>query len=165
MQLSRLSKRDRGFTLIELCLVVAIMGILVAVALPAYSVYTQRAKLSEAMNLLEIGRLAVAEFHARWGVFPRDNESAGLAPPESYRGRWTRGLTLQDGVVRLDTELEQKSPRVLYVRPAVNKNYPTGPLTWVCGRQVNSSELKTFDIQGVSLVDSIDSAVLPSICK
>lgn len=162
----RPANRARGFTLIELMIVVSVIGFLAAVALPAYSTYIQRARLAEAMNLLEIGRLAVAEFHARWGVFPRDNESAGLAAPQSYRGRWTRGLTLEDGVLRLDTELEKQSQRVFYVRPAVNKNYPSGPLTWVCGSQRNSSELKAlFDIQGASLVDSLESSSLPTICR
>jgi len=70
---------QKGFTLIELMIVVAIIGILAAVALPAYQDYTRRAHVSEGLTLASAAKTAVAEFHASQGSFPTTNAGAGLA--------------------------------------------------------------------------------------
>ena len=70
---------QKGFTLIELMIVVAIIGILAAIALPAYQDYTNRAKMSEVLTFASSGRTAVAEFFQSEGRLPTSNEEAGLA--------------------------------------------------------------------------------------
>jgi type IV pilus assembly protein PilA len=70
--------RSRGFTLIELMIVIAIVGILAAVALPAYQDYTVRAKMSEAMALLGEARTSVAEYYIINGRMPANETQAGI---------------------------------------------------------------------------------------
>jgi len=69
---------QKGFTLIELMIVVAIIGILAAVALPAYQDYTIRAKLSEVILAGSAGKVPVAEFFQNRGVMPPNGDSAGV---------------------------------------------------------------------------------------
>ena len=72
-------KKQQGFTLIELMIVVAIIGILAAIAIPAYQDYTIRAQVSEGLNLAAGAKAAVSEFQMDSGAWPDDNTEAGLA--------------------------------------------------------------------------------------
>jgi len=72
-------KLQHGFTLIELMIVVAIIGILAAIAIPAYQDYTIRAKVSEGLVIASMAKSAVAETRATQGVWPADNGAAGIA--------------------------------------------------------------------------------------
>jgi type IV pilus assembly protein PilA len=79
---------QHGFTLIELMIVVAIVGILAAVALPAYQDYTARAQMAEALSLASGQKGAVAETYADIGVWPASNGKAGIAIPASIYGKY-----------------------------------------------------------------------------
>lgn len=74
-----IQKKQQGFTLIELMIVIAIVGILAAIALPAYQDYTVRAKISEAMAVLAEGKTSVAEYYAANGTVPSNAEKAGIS--------------------------------------------------------------------------------------
>ncbi|MEO1080531.1 MAG: pilin [Pseudomonadota bacterium] len=69
---------QQGFTLIELMIVIAIVGILAAIALPAYQDYTIRARMSEALATMAEAKTSIAEFTAARGVLPADAEQAGI---------------------------------------------------------------------------------------
>ena len=77
---------QKGFTLIELMIVVAIIGILAAIAIPAYTDYTARAKVSEAVVALASAKASVSEYFTSQGVMPTDASLAGIntAPAGSY---------------------------------------------------------------------------------
>lgn len=79
---------QKGFTLIELMIVVAIIGILAAVAIPAYQDYTIRAQVSEGLSLASGAKTALAEFYNQKGTFPTANPSAGLASSASITGTY-----------------------------------------------------------------------------
>lgn len=69
---------QKGFTLIELMIVIAIVGILAAIALPAYQDYTVRAKMSEPLATLAEAKTTIAEYYSANGVVPRDATVAGI---------------------------------------------------------------------------------------
>lgn len=83
---------QQGFTLIELMIVVAIIGILAAIAIPAYQDYTIRSQVSEGLNLAAGAKTAVAEFVNNTGAWPSANASAGLAAPASITGNYVSSV-------------------------------------------------------------------------
>jgi len=90
-------RNQSGFTLIELMIVVAILAILMAIAIPAYQDYTIRSQVSEGMNLSGGARTAVAEFWTDRGTFPGSNPSAGLSAPASITGEYVDSVTVGAG--------------------------------------------------------------------
>lgn len=76
-----MKNNQSGFTLIELMIVVAILGILLAIAIPAYQDYTVRTKVSEGLNLAASAKLAVSETRLSNGTFPNTNSLAGYTSP------------------------------------------------------------------------------------
>ncbi|ENX8856776.1 pilin, partial [Neisseria gonorrhoeae] len=90
---------QKGFTLIELMIVIAIVGILAAVALPAYQDYTARAQVSEAILLAEGQKSAVTEYYLNNGEWPKDNDSAGVASASKIIGKYVKQVEVKNGVV------------------------------------------------------------------
>ena len=89
-------KKQQGFTLIELMIVVAIIGILAAIAIPAYQDYTIRAQVSEGINLASGAKASISEYFMDTGSFPADQEAAGLADADTITGSYVTGV-LWDG--------------------------------------------------------------------
>jgi len=79
---------QKGFTLIELMIVIAIIGILAAFAIPAYQDYTARAQVGEAFSLAGAQKLAVAEYFSNHGKFPANNSEAGIADKTKIVGKY-----------------------------------------------------------------------------
>lgn len=107
---------QKGFTLIELMIVVAIIGILAAVALPAYQDYTKRAKMVEVINFMASGKTGVSEAFANSNTLTGiDNEKAGLAAAADIKSARVASMTVADGVITavvangLDTNCDGKN--------------------------------------------------------
>jgi len=83
-----MNKMQKGFTLIELMIVVAIIAILAAIAIPAYQDYVIRSQVSEGASLAEGSKTAIAEFYSNLGRFPASNGSAGVASSASINGSY-----------------------------------------------------------------------------
>jgi len=95
-------KKQQGFTLIELMIVVAIIGILAAIAIPAYSDYTIRAQVSEGLNLSGGAKAAVSEFSMDTGRWPTTNTIAGIATtPTDISGKYVVSVTVVNGVINV----------------------------------------------------------------
>ena len=75
-------------------IVVAIIGILAAVAIPQYQNYVARAQVSEGLSLASGAKVAVAEYFNTNGTFPADNSTAGLTEPTDFKGNWVESVTV-----------------------------------------------------------------------
>ena len=97
-------KQQKGFTLIELMIVIAIIGILAAIAIPAYQDYTIRSKVSEGLALAGAAKLAVAETYDSTGSMPSGNASFGLPTAASIAGNYVSAVTVSsndDGIITI----------------------------------------------------------------
>ena len=96
-------KKQQGFTLIELMIVVAIIGILAAIAIPAYKDYTIRAQVSEGLSLASGAKAAVSEFYMDSGAFPGDNTDAGISAAATIVGRYATSVQVGAlGIITVD---------------------------------------------------------------
>ena len=92
-------KKQQGFTLIELMIVVAIIGILAAIAIPAYQDYTIRAQVTEGLNLASGAKAAVSEYFMDRGILPGTNANAGISTAASINGNYVNNVQVAGGVI------------------------------------------------------------------
>jgi len=126
-------KKQQGFTLIELMIVVAIIGILAAIAIPAYQDYTIRAQVSEGINLASGAKAAIAEYFMDSGTLPITNGEAGLEAAANITGNYVLTVTVGAlGVVTVDYSGPEVNQQIfgqtLTLTPITN----AGSVQWTC---------------------------------
>ncbi|EQB1697774.1 pilin, partial [Neisseria gonorrhoeae] len=137
---------QKGFTLIELMIVIAIVGILAAVALPAYQDYTARAQVSEAILLAEGQKSAVTEYYLNHGIWPKDNTSAGVAsPPSDIKGKYVESVTVTNGVVTAKMKPSGVNKEIKGKRLSLWGRRENGSVKWFCGRPVKRADAANND--------------------
>ncbi|HEZ5819282.1 TPA: pilin [Neisseria meningitidis] len=158
---------QKGFTLIELMIVIAIVGILAAVALPAYQDYTARAQVSEAILLAEGQKSAVTEYYLNHGKWPSDNSAAGVASSSTIKGKYVKEVTVANGVVTATMLSSGVNKEIQGKKLSLWAKRQDGSVKWFCGQPVTRTAADSDD--GVTAANDangkIDTKHLPSTCR
>lgn len=154
---------EKGFTLIELMIVVAIIGILAAIAIPAYQDYTIRAKVTEGISLAGEVKTAIADTYQGLGYFPGAQVSYGLPAAASISGKFVASVAVNSsGKITITYRTlggEVKSgSNALTLQP----NTANGAINWACGYGTGmSSDGTPFKATGTD----IPAKYLPANCR
>ena len=157
---------QKGFTLIELMIVVAIIGILAAIAIPAYQDYTVRAQVTEGLNLASAIKASVAESFAQNGVWPANNVAIGITTAPS--GKYVSAVNLTNGTitivyagVQVNTNALTAATNSLSIKPMVSLN---GDVIWNCGYKAIVGADPVTGASG-GLVNTVLPKYLPATCR
>ncbi|EMT7352882.1 pilin [Neisseria gonorrhoeae] len=157
---------QKGFTLIELMIVIAIVGILAAVALPAYQDYTARAQVSEAILLAEGQKSAVTEYYLNNGEWPENNDKAGVASASDIKGKYVKSVTVANGVVTATMLSSGVNNEIKGKRLSLWGRREAGSVKWFCGQPVQRADAGAAnDAVKDDAADKIETKHLPSTCR
>ncbi|ENS5727964.1 prepilin-type N-terminal cleavage/methylation domain-containing protein, partial [Neisseria gonorrhoeae] len=156
---------QKGFTLIELMIVIAIVGILAAVALPAYQDYTARAQVSEAILLAEGQKSAVTEYYLNHGEWPADNGAAGVASASKIIGKYVKEVKVENGVVTAQMASTGVNNEIKGKKLSLWAKRQAGSVKWFCGQPVTRESNNADDVTDDTNGTKIDTKHLPSTCR
>ncbi|HEZ1638063.1 TPA: pilin [Neisseria meningitidis] len=161
---------QKGFTLIELMIVIAIVGILAAVALPAYQDYTARAQVSEAILLAEGQKSAVTEYYLNHGKWPDGNSDAGVATSSEIKGKYVEKVEVAKGVITATMLSTGVNKEIQGKKLSLWAKRQDGSVKWFCGQPVERADKAGTNNDEVTAAtdnsnNGINTKHLPSTCR
>jgi type IV pilus assembly protein PilA len=134
--IGRTGLRGRGFTLLELMVVVGVVAILALLAIPTYQDKFVRDQIAEALPLADIAKPPVALSWAALQTFPANNAAAGLPVADKIVNNYISSVAVEAGAINITFGNHANrviAGKILTLRPAVVEDAPIVPVTWICG--------------------------------
>ncbi|MDN3639533.1 type II secretion system protein [Simiduia curdlanivorans] len=154
----------RGFTLIEMMIVLSIIAILVTLAMPNSKGRMTRVQIEESLTLVEDYQLQVISYYKVMGEFPADNNTLGMPDPEKIIGNYLSAVTLEQGALHLELGNkigEGQTGKVVSLTPVFVPGSPQSPVSWVCGSAAIPNGMQAA---GANLTN-LELAYLPTKCR
>lgn len=155
---------QKGFTLLELMIVIAIISILASIGLPSYVGMVNTAKIKSALKIPKHLQVDIEKYYQTIHQFPLNNEQAGLPPANKLIGPEVTAVDVENGAfhVTLGNQInKQLKGKQISVRPVYVKGYPKSPIAWVCG---HAPIPKGMSVSGKNLTN-LPNEVLPIQCR
>ena len=154
---------QKGFTLIELMIVVAIIGILAAIAIPAYQDYIVRSQVTEGLAMASSVKASVAEYYADRGVFPPTEADLGITSAPT--GKYVSSITVTTGEILITFGNDANAnilTQTLRLRPGAS---PNGDIMWQCGDRALTASADFTGVNDTANGGSLLGKYRPSNCR
>jgi type IV pilus assembly protein PilA len=157
---------QKGFTLIELMIVIAIIGILAAIAIPAYQNYTIRSQVTEGLSLADGWKTSISEFYAQNGSMPAGSSTAGsstqIVAAGASTGKYVGTIAVTTGgqivITYTGSQVNSKlSGLILDLNPGLDGN---NDVVWICGKAGTPTGVSSAPTDGTT----VSAQYLPSSC-